>query len=89
MPACELAIRVVPRASRAGVAGRRGDAVLIRLGAAPVDGAANAELVDTLARALAIPRRALTLVAGATARTKRVRIEGLTCDEALRRLGVA
>lgn len=88
MPSCELAIRVVPRASRAGIAGVRGEAVLVRLGAAPVDGAANAELVDTLARALDLPRRAVTITAGARSRTKRVHLEGVSRDEALRRLGL-
>ena len=88
MPSCELAIRVVPRAARAGIAGVRGEAVLVRLGAAPVDGAANAELVDTLARALDLPRRAVTIIAGARSRTKRVHLEGVSRDEALRRLGL-
>ena len=86
MPSCELAIRVVPRASRAGIAGVRGEAVLVRLGAAPVDGAANAELVDTLARALDLPRRAVNIIAGARSRTKRVHLEGVSRDEAVRRL---
>jgi uncharacterized protein (TIGR00251 family) len=85
---CELAIRVVPRAAKAGVAGVRAEAVLVRLNAAPVGGAANAELVDTLARALDLPRRAVSITSGATSRTKRVRIEGVTREEALRRLGL-
>jgi uncharacterized protein YggU (UPF0235/DUF167 family) len=38
-------IVVVPRASKSGVAGTRGDAVLVRVNAAPVDDAANAELI--------------------------------------------
>jgi uncharacterized protein YggU (UPF0235/DUF167 family) len=87
LASCELAVRVVPRAAKAGVAGRRGDAVLVRLGAAPVDGAANAELVETLARALDLPRRAVRITAGATSRTKRVHIDGLGLDEALIKLG--
>lgn len=85
---CELAVRVVPRASKAGIAGTRDGAILVRLGAAPVDGAANAELIDTLARALGVPRRAVTLVAGATSRSKRVRVEGLSRDAALEKLGL-
>lgn len=88
MARCELAVRVVPRASKAGVAGIRAGAVLVRIGAAPVDGAANAELVETLARALDLPRRAVTITAGATSRTKRVQVEGLTRDEAIQRLGL-
>lgn len=86
--ACELAVRVVPRASRAGVAGTRDGAVLVRLGAAPVDGAANAELVQTLARALGLPKRAVTITAGAASRAKRVRVDGLTRAEAFERLGL-
>jgi hypothetical protein len=84
-----LAVRVVPRASKAGVAGLRQDAVLVRIGAAPVDGAANAELIDTLARALDLPRRAVTITAGATSRTKRVHVEGVSRDDALKKLGLA
>lgn len=85
---CELAVRVVPRASKAGVAGTRSDAILVRIGAAPVDGAANAELIDTLARALDLPRRALTITSGTTSRNKRVRVDGLSRDAALQKLGV-
>ena len=88
MAACELAIRVIPRASKTGVAGMRGNAVLVRLAAAPVEGAANAELVETLARTLGLPRRAITITAGATSRTKRVRIDGLTLEDAVNRLGL-
>lgn len=88
MGGCELAVRVIPRASKTGVAGMRAGAVLVRLAAAPVDGAANAELIDTLARALDLPRRAITIAAGATARAKRVRLDGLGREEALRRLGL-
>jgi uncharacterized protein (TIGR00251 family) len=58
----------------------RGDAVLVRLHAAPVDGAANAELIEVLADALGVPKRAVSIVAGERARQKRVRVEGVTLD---------
>lgn len=85
---CELAVRVVPRASKAGVAGLRDGAVLVRIAAAPVDGAANAELVQTLASALDLPRRAVSITSGAAARQKRVRVDGLTRDQVFTRLGL-
>ena len=85
---CELAVRVVPRASKAGVAGTRDHAILVRIAAAPVDGAANAELIETLARALDLPRRALTITSGTTSRNTRVRVDGLSRDAALQKLGV-
>lgn len=77
-----LHVRVMPRAGRSGLAGTRGDAVLVRLCAAPVDGAANAELIDTIAEAFGVPRRDVTLVAGERARQKRVRVRGVTAAQA-------
>ncbi len=47
--AATLKLRVVPRAGRTSFAGRRGDAVVVRLAAAPVDGAANDALIAFLA----------------------------------------
>jgi uncharacterized protein len=73
-----LDVRVIPRAGKSGVAGRRGDALLVRLNAAPVDGAANAELIDILSDVLDVPRRAVSIVSGARSRQKRVHIEGIT-----------
>ena len=79
-------VRVIPRAAKAGVAGTRENAVLVRLHAPPVDGAANAELVDILSHALGVPRRAIAIAAGERTRRKRVAVAGITADEARRRL---
>lgn len=70
-------VRVIPRASRAGIAGTRDDALLVRLNAPPVEGAANAELVEIIARALGVPRRAVTIVSGERGRNKRLLVAGL------------
>jgi uncharacterized protein len=75
---CTISVRVIPRASKAGIAGTRGDAVLIRLTAPPVEGAANAELVEVLAEALDVSKRAVSIVSGERGRQKRVRIDGMT-----------
>jgi uncharacterized protein YggU (UPF0235/DUF167 family) len=61
----------------------RGAAILVRLAAAPVDGAANDALVAFLSEALGLPRRSIRIVAGEKSRDKRVAIEGL--DEAAAR----
>lgn len=78
-----LAVRVVPRAGRSGLAGIRDDAALVRLGAAPVDGAANAQLVEMLATVFGVPRRQVTIVSGERTRHKRVRILGVTAEAVL------
>ncbi|MGE0043228.1 MAG: DUF167 domain-containing protein [Vicinamibacterales bacterium] len=77
-----LDVRVIPRAGRTGLAGTRDGALLVRLAAAPVDGAANAALIELLASTFSRPRRAVTILSGETSRHKRVRIEGLTADAA-------
>jgi uncharacterized protein len=81
-----LDIRVIPRSSRTGVDGMRGDAILIRLSAAPVDGAANAGLIAFLSDVLGVPRRDISLVAGEKSRDKRVRIDGIDEGTAIARL---
>jgi uncharacterized protein YggU (UPF0235/DUF167 family) len=64
----------------------RDGALLIRLAAAPVDGAANAELIELLARALDTPKRNITIVGGERSRSKRVRIAGMDATTVLARL---
>jgi len=78
-----LAVRVIPRARRTFVDGERAGAILIRLAAPPVDGAANDALVTFLAATLGVPRRAVTILAGHTSRDKRVEIAGID-DAAVR-----
>ena len=84
----ELTVRAKPRASRPGLGPVRSGSLEVRIGAAPVDGAANDELIALLAERLDLPRRNLTVVGGEHARTKRVRIDGLSASEARMRLGL-
>jgi uncharacterized protein (TIGR00251 family) len=79
---------VQPRASRDEITGIAGDAIRVRLTAPPVDGAANEALLRFLADRLDVARSALTLVAGLTARTKVVVVDGLSAEEVRRRLGL-
>jgi uncharacterized protein len=79
-------VRVIPRAGRSGVAGTRDGALLVRLNAPPVDGAANAELIEVIAAALGVPRRSVSLVSGDRSRQKRVRVTGLSEHAARERL---
>ncbi len=82
-----LNLRVTPRAGRDELTGWVDGTLRLRVRAAPVDGKANDAVCRLLASALGLPPSALMLVGGAGARSKRVRVEGLTQDEALRRLG--
>ena len=81
-----LDIRVIPRSPRTRVDGRRGNAILVRLAAPPVEGAANDALIAFLSDALDVPRRDVTLVSGERSRDKRVRIDGVDAATAIARL---
>ena len=83
----EIDVRVIPRAGRSGVAGTREGALLVRLNAPPVDGAANDELIEVLAKALGAPKRAVSIVAGERSRQKRVRVGGIEFETAAALLG--
>ena len=67
-------------------AGTRDNRLLIRLAAAPVDGAANDALIAFLSKALHIPSKSISLVAGQQSRNKRVLLSGITREDAERRL---
>ena len=73
-------VRVTPRAGRTAVAGTRGDALVIKLAAAPVDGAANDALIALLASLLDRPKRDVSIVSGERGRDKVVEIRGTSLD---------
>jgi len=82
-----LSVRVTPRADRNAVAGVRDDGtVLLRVTAAPTDGQANKAVLETLAAALGVRRGQLELVGGETSREKRVKVTGLSAEQAREKL---
>ncbi|MGP9820572.1 DUF167 domain-containing protein [Salinarimonas sp. NSM] len=74
-----LVVRVTPRASAARITAERSAdgslALRVAVTAAPEDGKANAAVVALLAEVLGLPRSALAIVRGQTARMKTIRID--------------
>jgi len=68
------------------VVGPHGDALKIRITAAPVAGAANKHLLKFLAKRFKIPQSQLSLKSGATSRAKSIAIEGISAEEVRQRL---
>lgn len=84
-----LVLHVRPGAATTGLSGRHGDALAVRLAAPPVDGKANEALVEYIAAVLGVPRRAVTIISGASARRKIVDVAGVDVRNATRLLGAA
>lgn len=73
-----LSVRVQPRSSKRGIAGRYGEQVKICLKSAPVDNAANKECCELVAKALGLPRSSVSVMNGASSRSKVLRVEGMS-----------
>ena len=71
-------VRVQPRAARSGIAGEVDGTLRIRLAAPPVEGEANEELVNLLAKLLGIPRRQIEIISGQKSKNKVVRVNGIS-----------
>jgi uncharacterized protein len=77
-PTARIAVRVQPRAAKSEIVGERDGALVVRLNAPPVEGAANEELCRLLARRLRVGRRSVEVVRGTRSREKLVQITGHT-----------
>jgi uncharacterized protein (TIGR00251 family) len=73
--AIELRLHVQPGAKRTEVVGVHGDALKVRLAAPPVEGRANAALVNFLAERFGVTLRQVNVVHGQQSRRKLVRID--------------
>jgi uncharacterized protein (TIGR00251 family) len=70
-------VLVQPRASRAGVGPVVGDRLRVSVTAPPVDGKANAAVIEAVAEAFGVRRAAVSIVRGEAGRRKTVRIAGV------------
>jgi uncharacterized protein len=71
-------VLVQPRASRVKLGPVHDNRLKVAVTAPPVDGEANAAVIDAIARALGVARGAVEVIAGASSRRKTVRVAGVT-----------
>ena len=81
-----IAVKVVPGSSRDRVAGVLGDCLKITTSAAAEKGRANAAVARTLAAALGVSPRDVTLVSGQTSPRKEFHVSSATMDACRLRL---
>jgi uncharacterized protein (TIGR00251 family) len=79
-------VYVAPRSSANKVVGAHNGALKVALTAPPVEGAANKALLEFLSKLLGVSQSSLVLVSGETSRNKIVRVEGISAEDALRKL---
>ena len=74
-------VKVQPRAKKNAITGEIGDALKIALTAPPIDGRANEACIAFFAELLNVPRSSVTIAAGATSRSKLIRVSGLSAAQ--------
>lgn len=78
---CTIAVRVHPGAKLNAIGGMHAGALKVSITAPATDGRANDALIAFLAERLDVPRARVSLLAGATSRSKTLRIEGKSAAE--------
>ncbi len=68
-------IKVEPRSSKSGIAGPYGDSLKVRLNSPPVEGKANKELIEILAKEFKIRKKDVEIIKGEKSKNKVVRIK--------------
>lgn len=72
-----LHVHVVPRSAKCEVVGVQGNALKLKLTAAPVEGQANAECIRFLSDILGIKKKQVKILGGHKSKKKSVAIEGI------------
>ena len=76
-----FSVRLTPRASKNEIVGIQAGALRVRLTAPPVEGAANAALIEFIAERLKVRKSAISIVSGERSRNKIVRVSGLNMEQ--------
>jgi len=88
MDFCELAVRLQPRARSNEIVGERDGMLIVRVTAPAVEGRANAALCRLIAKRARLGVRSVTIVRGAGAREKLLRVQGISAAGLREALGL-
>ncbi|RLD99792.1 MAG: YggU family protein [Aquificota bacterium] len=76
-----IKVKVIPRSSKPGVQGVEGEYLKVRLKSPPVEGKANRELVEVLAKVLGVSKGQVEIISGVKGRVKEVMLSGVRPEE--------
>ena len=85
-PATRLRVKVTARARRNEVLGYQGDVLRLKVAAPPVEGKANAAVVELLAAHLRVSKSSIRIVSGEHAPLKLIEVTGLDSATVAERL---
>lgn len=74
-------IKVEPRSSRSGITGSYGDGLKVRLTSPPVEGKANKELIEILAKEFRTRKKDIEILSGEKSKNKIVKLYGVKCNK--------
>ena len=86
MASAILKVRLTPRADRNAIVRYQEGILHARVSAPPVEGSANAALIELLSETLGLRKRAIIIVSGASSREKTVMIEDWTPEQLAERI---
>ena len=74
----KITIKVEPRSSKSGIVGPYGDALKVKLTSPPVEGKANKELIEVLAKGFRITKKDIEIISGQSSKNKIVKLNGVS-----------
>lgn len=74
-------VRVAPRSSNSLILGEHAGSLKVRISSAPVDGAANTELIRLFAKHFGVSKSDIEIVSGETSKNKRIKIANLSLSK--------
>ena len=72
-----IKIKVEPRSSKSGVVGPYGDSLKVKLTSPPVEGKANKELIEVLAKAFGLAKKDIEIISGQSSKNKIVKLRSV------------
>ena len=75
-----FAVKVQPRAKKTSITGELGEALIVSLTSAPVEGRAKDACIEFFSKLLKVPRSSVTIASGLTSRNKVIRVAGVTAQ---------
>ena len=73
----KVKIKVEPLSSKSGIVGPYGDALKVKLTSPPVEGKANKELIEVLAKGFGITKKDIEICSGQSSKNKVVKLYGV------------